>query len=92
MKDKLREYIKEQASGNHFSYCSHPFEDCCCKIPEITDELQLIAGGLLDSLSLVTIVVFIEKEWEINIKDTDITPNNFETINSIVELLKRYDL
>lgn len=91
MKELLREYITQDImdDSNHFSYCSYPFEDCECKRPEVTDTLQLMTGGYLDSLSLVGVVAFIEKEFDIKINDLDINRDNFETINTMVDLINR---
>lgn len=51
------------------------------------DELQegdsLIEKGVLDSLSILTVVAFLEKEFKIKIDDLDLLPENFETINNI---------
>lgn len=90
-KEKILEYIRTESISPdiHFSYCSYPFEDCCCNRKEITDTLQLMNGGYIDSLSLVDLVVFIEKEFDVKIHDTEINPSNFETVNHMIALIDR---
>ena len=91
MKNIIRKYIEEDilTPENHFSYCSYPFEGCICKKIEVTDDLQLITGGYLDSMDLVGTVDFIEKTFDVVINDTDITRENFESINIIADFITK---
>jgi acyl carrier protein len=43
--------------------------------------------GLLDSLGIMRVVNFCEETYGIQIPDTDILPEHFETIRSIAELI-----
>lgn len=42
----------------------------------------------LDSLGVVTIMVVLSREYNINIEVTDITPKNFKTIDSLVSMVQ----
>ncbi|MGO9263897.1 MAG: acyl carrier protein [Candidatus Binataceae bacterium] len=43
--------------------------------------------GLLDSLGIMRVVNFCEESFGIQIPDTDILPEHFETIRAIAELI-----
>lgn len=49
----------------------------------------LIASGAVESLGLLTIVDYLEEEFEIMVSDTDMTEENFGTINTIAEYVER---
>ena len=57
-------------------------------IEDIENE-EFITNGLLDSFDIVTFVAEFDKAFGISIDGADITPTNFNTIDSIVEMLKK---
>ncbi len=50
----------------------------------LTDDL------LLDSLAMVNLLIDIEEEFDINLNESDMDPYEFETVNDIVELVRKY--
>lgn len=42
----------------------------------------------LDSLGVVTIMVILSREYNINIDVTDITPKNFKNIDALVSMVQ----
>lgn len=56
---------------------------------EITDTTPLISGGIVDSFSMVSLKLFLEKRCGIRIPDEEATPDAFDTVNSIAELVER---
>jgi len=50
---------------------------------ELTDDMPLIAAGIIDSLSLLKVVSRLEHDLGVRIRDTEILPRNFETIGAI---------
>jgi len=92
MKDIILNYITmEYGNTKHFSSCKFPEEDCSCNLDKITYDTQLISGGYIDSFSMVSVLVFIEKTFGVEIPDADATADNFNTVNKIVELILKYD-
>jgi acyl carrier protein len=71
IKEKLRAYICRQFLNNS----AYPLDDY----------EPLITGGLMDSFSLAQIGVFIEKEFDIYIPDTDLTVEKMDTLTQISE-------
>jgi acyl carrier protein len=57
---------------------------------EITETTPLISSGLVDSFSMVSLLRFLEKKYAIHIPDADATPEAFDTITRIEELVQRF--
>ena len=57
---------------------------------EITETTPLISGGIVDSFSMVSLKRFLEKKYDIQIPDADATPEAFDTVQSIVALVQRF--
>jgi len=57
---------------------------------EITETTRLISGGIVDSFSMVSLKRFLEKKYHIQIPDADATPDAFDTVESIVALVGRF--
>ncbi len=57
---------------------------------ELTYDSSLISGGIVDSFSMVSLKRFLEVRYKININDEEATPEAFDTVESIAELVKRY--
>lgn len=98
MKDIILKYIIKQFADNttkdkrtnHYTYCMFPEKDCTCNdLNEITYDTPLINGGYIDSFSMVVVLIFLEKTFNIKIPDKDAIPSNFNTINTMVNLVNR---
>jgi acyl carrier protein len=59
---------------------------------EVTYDTPLISGGIVDSFSMVSLKRFLETQYKIQIPDAKATPEAFDTVNNIVELLKEFDV
>ena len=57
---------------------------------EITDTTRLISGGIVDSFSMVSLKRFLEKKYQIQIPESEATPDAFDTVQSIVALVERF--
>jgi acyl carrier protein len=51
---------------------------------------NFIESGMLDSFDLVTLVTSLDETFDVSIDGTDILPENFSNINSILQLLNKY--
>lgn len=56
---------------------------------EIAFDEDLLGSGLLDSLGIMSLVIFIEQEMAIDIPAEDVTIENFETLETIDAYLER---
>jgi acyl carrier protein len=57
---------------------------------KITYDTPLISSGLIDSFSMVSLLVFIERKFKIKIPPAQATPEAFNSVNSIVNLIDQY--
>ena len=56
----------------------------------ITYETPLISGGLVDSFSMVSLKRFLEVKYKISIPNEDASPEAFDSVNKIADLVKRF--
>lgn len=49
----------------------------------LTDEASLLEAGALDSTGIIELVGFLEETYGIAIRDQDLVPGNFESIERI---------
>lgn len=64
-----------------------------CENETIKDNLDidLIENEILDSLAFVTLISRLEEEFDIEIQPTQVKPDTWRSINSIIELVKNYN-
>ena len=54
----------------------------------LANETSLLDSGILDSLSLLRLVVFLEERFGITMGDADLLPENFASVNTICAYLR----
>ena len=57
---------------------------------EIDVDTPLITGGIVDSFSMVSLKRFLENKYQISIPDDRATPDAFDTVNKICDLVKEF--
>lgn len=74
MTETITKYIQSQLANN-----------------ELDDDLDihddLLGSGIVDSLGMMKLVLFIETEFEVQVPPEDMTIENFMTINHITDYL-----
>lgn len=55
-------------------------------------DTPLISGGIVDSFSMVSLKVFLETKYKIQIPDAKASPKAFDSVNKIVALLKEFNV
>jgi len=58
----------------------------------LSNDASLLEGGILDSLSLLRLVVFLEKQFNITVGESDLLPENFDNVNAICTYLRAREL
>lgn len=75
IKSALREYILENLL---------PGEDPA----NLTDELELKESGILDSMSTLKLVTFLEEQFKVEFEANDLDPGNLASISAIERLVR----
>lgn len=55
----------------------------------LTDETSFIDEGIIDSTGILELVGYLEETFSIKIEDQDLIPENFDSVNNIVQYLDR---
>jgi acyl carrier protein/D-alanine--poly(phosphoribitol) ligase subunit 2 len=79
VKDAILQYIKNE-------YIDEDEAD------DITldEQTPLISSGIVDSFSMVSLKRFLEKKYSISIPDEQATPEAFNTVASIIQLVEKF--
>ena len=54
----------------------------------VGNDEPLLGNGLIDSLGILEVVTFVEKEFGIVVSDEDLTPENFGSIHNLAEFVQ----
>lgn len=54
----------------------------------LSDDTSLLDSGILDSLSLLQLVVFLEERFSVTVGDADLLPQNFASVQTICAYLR----
>ena len=73
-KEQVTERIRNFVSENYlFGYDEN----------ELCDDSSLLELGIIDSTGILELVVFLEKEFNVEVLDEEILPENLDSINCI---------
>jgi acyl carrier protein len=76
LKDVILEYVIQE----YLEDDSEPLEN----------DSPLISGGIVDSFSMVSLKRFLENKYDIQIPDDDATPEAFDSVDKIADLVERF--
>lgn len=54
----------------------------------LRSDTPLIESGILDSLALLSLLVFLENQFNISVDDFEVIPENFNTIDAICTYIR----
>lgn len=75
MEEKLIKYIQQEFLSDQETV--------------IDVDTKLLSSGIMDSFSLVSLVAFIEKEFRKRIPPPRVTPESFDTVRQIVQIINQ---
>jgi acyl carrier protein len=55
----------------------------------IEDTTSFLDGGIIDSTGVLEVVTFIESEFGISVEDTEMLPENLDSVGNIVAYVER---
>ena len=78
--DELKDIVLKYVTEEYLEADSDP----------LTYDTPLISGGIVDSFSMISLKRFLENKYHIQIPDNKATPEAFDTVNNILDLLEEY--
>lgn len=78
MKDMILEYIKNEY-----------LDEDEVEETQLDENTPLISSGIVDSFSMVSLKRFLEKKYSVTIPDDQATPQAFNTVAGIIEVVAR---
>jgi acyl carrier protein len=75
-----------EAKIRHYILESLMFTDDGSRLP---NDASLLDRGVIDSTGVLEIVMFLEEEFAIKIKDSEMLPENFDSVNNLVAFVQR---
>jgi acyl carrier protein len=58
-------------------------------VDEVGDDDSFLANGIIDSLGVMQLVTFVESEYGVRVADTDLIPDNFDSIARVAAYVER---
>jgi len=74
IKEKVRAFILEYAAGKG--------------VTSVRDDEPILTNNIIDSLGSLRMVDFLETTFPLTIEDTDMLPENFQTLNACETFIK----
>jgi len=56
---------------------------------ELANDASLLERSIIDSTGVLEIVLFLEEEFGVKINESDMVPENFDSVNNIVRFVLR---
>lgn len=72
--DSIREFIATEL-------------DCSVPPDQLTDELLLIDERVIDSIAIFQVIDYLESEFDIEVLDEELLPENFASISAMARLV-----
>jgi acyl carrier protein len=69
VKEKVRAFVLEYAADKGLT--------------ELKDDEPLLTNNIIDSLGSFRMIAFLEETFPLTIEDTDMVPENFQTLNDV---------
>ena len=57
-------------------------------LPTLDQPLLDSAGGVIDSMTMWPLIVFVEERFGIKVEDTDIMQENFQTLRALTKFIE----
>jgi acyl carrier protein len=75
VKEKVRAFVLEYAAGKGLT--------------EVKDDEPLLTNNIIDSLGSFRMIAFLEETFPLTIEDSDMVPENYQTLNDIESFVTR---
>jgi len=58
-----------------------------CPPEQLDDGASLLETGIVDSTGVMELVAFLEEEFNVTVEDSELVPENLDSVNAVCELL-----
>ena len=58
----------------------------------MSDDVSFLDEGIIDSMGVLELIMFVEETFGISVEDDDIKPENFDSVNKLYEYIHRKTL
>lgn len=76
IEELIRKYI---ADNILFSKDGYPYPD----------DASFLENGIIDSMNVLELVVFVEEHFHITVGDEEVVPENFDSLNAMTAFVRR---
>lgn len=56
---------------------------------QLEDDTSFLDSGIIDSTGILELIQFLEETYGITIADEELVPENFDSLNNVVQYLER---
>jgi D-alanine--poly(phosphoribitol) ligase subunit 2 len=56
----------------------------------VSDDTPLVSGGLIDSMTIVDLIVDLSDRFDVEIPASEVTPEDFDSVRKILATLTRF--
>ena len=76
VEETIRTYIAKNIlfSGNGYPYL---------------DDASFLNEGIVDSMNMLELVMFVEEQFDVHVEDQDIVPDNFDSVSKLATYVRR---
>jgi acyl carrier protein len=53
------------------------------------DDASFLENGIIDSMNVMELIMFVEENFQLEVADEDIVPDNFDSVSKIAAYVRR---
>lgn len=76
VKEQIRQYVAE-----NFLFSDNGFE--------LDNDESFLEAGVVDSLGVLELVTFVEENFDVQVPDEEIVPDNFDSVDRLADYIGR---
>lgn len=74
-REQIRNYVTDNLLFNQNSY-------------QLNDDTSFLDEGIVDSTGVVELVLFVEENFGLTVEDSEIVPDNFDSVNRLAAYIQ----
>lgn len=82
----MKELLEKKQKIKDFIVAEYLFDD---PDADFDDDESLLDSGIIDSTGVIELISFIEEEFDIEVKDEEMIPDNLDSLNKLASYIER---